>query len=287
MATVEGIAMLANFLIGLREGLEAALVVAILAAYLVKTGRTERLRWLWLGVGSAIGLSLAIGGGLTLTARSLSFTAQEAFGGFASILAVALVTWMVFWMRRVARGLRGELHAQTDRASGGPAMALVGFVAVGREGLETALFLWSSTKSAGNSGTALLGAVIGLLSAATAGWLFYRGALKLNISRFFRWSGAALVIIAAGVLAYGIHDLQEANILPGISSLAFDVSGTIPPSSWYAVLLKGTIGFTPVTTWLQLIIGWGLYLPAALIAYFWPSPASRTATTKVPEKVSA
>ncbi len=271
--------MLANFLIGLREGLEAALVVAILAAYLVKTNRTAQLRWLWTGVLGAIALSLAVGAALSLTARSLTFTAQEAFGGFASILAVALVTWMVFWMRRVARGLRGELHAQTDRAlaNGGPAMAVVGFVSVGREGLETALFLWSSTKTAGGTATPLLGAVAGLAAAATAGWLFYRGALRLNLSRFFRWSGAALIVVAAGVLAYGIHDLQEAGILPGLNSLAFDVSATVPPSSWYAVLLKGTIGFTPVTTWLQLICGWLVYLPLVLLAYFRPQTATVTA----------
>ncbi|MGL5829679.1 MAG: FTR1 family iron permease, partial [Angustibacter sp.] len=150
-----------------------------------------------------------------------------------------------------------------------------------------ALFLWSSTKSIGGSAPPILGAVIGLLCAVLAGWLFYRGALRLNISRFFRWSGAALIVIAAGVLAYGIHDLQEANILPGLNSLAFDVSATIAPSSWYAVLLKGTIGFTPVTTWLQLIIGWALYLPIALLAYFWPAPPRLVAVPSLPKQVSA
>jgi high-affinity iron transporter len=244
-------------LIGLREGLEAALVVAILMAYLVKSGRPGQRRWLWAGVAAAVLLSLGVGAALTYTSRTLTFTAQEAFGGFASLLAVALVTWMVFWMRRASRGLRGELHGQVDRALGsgvgGRAVAVVGFVAVGREGLETALFLWSATQAAGTTATPLLGAAAGLALAALAGWLFYRGALRLNLGVFFRWSGAALVVVAAGLLAYGVHDLQEAGVLPGLDVLAFDVSAAIPPESWYGVLLKGTVGFTPATTWLQAL----------------------------------
>jgi high-affinity iron transporter len=272
--------MLANLLIGLREGLEAALVVAILMAYLVKSGRQEQGRWLWLGVGAAVALSLGFGAALTYTSRTLTFTAQEAFGGFASLLAVALVTWMVFWMRRASRGLRGELHGQVDRALGagsgartaigGRAVAVVGFVAVGREGLETALFLWSATQAAGTTATPLLGAAAGLALAVLAGWLFYRGALRLNLSVFFRWSGAALVVVAAGVLAYGVHDLQEAGILPGLNRLAFDVSGAIPPQSWYGVLLKGTVGFTPATTLLQAV-AWLAYLPLVLVLFLRPA----------------
>jgi high-affinity iron transporter len=281
--------VIANFLIGLREGLEAALVVAILAAYVVRSGRPGQTRWLWLGVVGAIAASLSVGAALTFTSRSLSFSAKEAFGGFASLLAVALVTWMVFWMRRAARGLRGELHGRAEQALalGGRALAVVGFVAVGREGLETALFLWSATQATGTSAAPLLGACGGLACAALAGWLFYRGALRLNLGQFFRWSGVALVVVAAGVLAYGVHDLQEGGVLPGPDSLAFDVSGTIPPDSWYGVLLKGTVGFTPATTWLQAI-AWLAYLPTVLVAYFWPARTQLSvvpATPPTPQRV--
>lgn len=275
--------MIGNYLIGLREGLEAALVVAILAAYLVKAGRPDQRRWLAVGVVAAIAVSLLLGATLTFTSRSLSFTAQEAFGGFASILAVALVTWMVFWMRRTARGLRGELHGQAARAlaAGGGALAVVGFVAVGREGLETALFLWSATQASGTTLTPLLGATAGLACAAVAGWLFYRGALRLGLARFFRWTGAALIVVAAGVLAYGVHDLQEAGILPGPNTLAFDVTGAVPPDSWYASLLKGTIGFTPETTWAQLV-AWAAFLVPVLTAYLRPEPVPAAAPSAGP-----
>ncbi|MGL5857200.1 MAG: iron uptake transporter permease EfeU [Angustibacter sp.] len=273
--------MIANFLIGLREGLEAALVVAILAAYLVRTNRARQVRWLWAGVVSAIVASIGVGAVLTFTSRDMTFTQQEAFGGFASIVAVCLVTWMVFWMRRAARGIAQELRGRADRAlstggdrnAGGRALAVVGFVAVGREGLETALFLWSATRASGTTTAPLLGAALGLATATAIGWLFYRGALRLNLTRFFRWSGVALIIVAGGVLAYGVHDLQEATILPGLGQLAFDVSGAVPPDSWYGVLLKGTVGFTPVTTWLQAV-AWLAYVPVILALFLRPARAA-------------
>jgi high-affinity iron transporter len=266
--------VIGNFIIGLREGLEAAIVVGILAAYLVKAGRSEQRRWLAFGVLAAIGSSLSLGAALTFTSRSLSETAEETFGGVASILAVALVTWMVFWMRRTARELPGQLHGQAERAlsTGSAALALVGFVAVGREGLETALFLWSATQATGTTTASLLGALAGLVCAAAAGRLFYRGALRLDLARFFRWSGTALIVVAAGVLSYGVHELQEAEIAPGEHALAFDVTGAVPAGSWYAALLKGTIGFTPETSWAQLLV-WLAYLVPVLVAYLWPARA--------------
>jgi high-affinity iron transporter len=280
--------VIANLLIGLREGLEASLVVAILAAYLVRSGRSEQCRWLWVGVVGAIAASVLAGAVLTFTSQSLSFAGQEAFGGFASLVAVALVTWMVFWMRRVSRGLRGELQGRAERAlsAGGRGLAVVGFVAVGREGLETALFLWSATQVAGSSLAPLLGAAVGLGCAAGLGWLFYRGALRLNLARFFRWSGAALIVVAAGVLAYGVHDLQEASVLPGLDRLAFDVTTAVPPDSWYGSLLKGTIGFTAATTWLQAIV-WLAYLPPVLVIYLWPPRRPEVDSAPVGHAVSS
>jgi high-affinity iron transporter len=283
--------MLASYLIGLREGLEASLVVGILIAYLVKSDRRAQLPKIWAGVGAAVALSLGFGALLTFGSRTMDFKAQEAFGGFASLVAVGLVTWMVFWMRRTGRALRSTLHGQLDKAVATSALALVvvAFVSVGREGLETALFLWAAAEAASNQGAAnqyqpLIGAILGLTTAVVAGWLIYRGAVRLNLATFFRWSGLALIVVAAGVLSYGIHDLQEAEILPGLNTLAFDVSDTISPSSWLGVLLKGTVNFTPATTWLQLI-AWACYLVPTLVAYARPmrqQPVAPPAPAPVP-----
>ncbi|KNX36705.1 iron uptake transporter permease EfeU [Luteipulveratus halotolerans] len=257
--------MLANYLIGLREGLEASLVVVILVAYLVKSGRTELLARIWLGVAAAVAVSLAFGALLTYGPNGLTFKAQEALGGFLSIIAVAFVTWMIFWMARTARHLSAELKGAVDKAieAGRWSLVLVAILAVGREGLETALFLWSATSAAtrDNASTTdpLLGAALGLLTAVVLAFLFYKGALKLNLSKFFTWTGFMLVLVAAGVLSYGVHDLQEAGILPGLNTLAFDVSDTIKPDSLLGTLLKGTLNFSPATTVLEAI-AWVLYV---------------------------
>jgi len=258
----------ANYLIGLREGLEAALVVSILVAYLVKSDRRHLLPRIWAGVAMAVAVSLAFGALLTFGPRSLTFEAQEAIGGSLSILAVGFVTWMIFWMARAARGLGGELRGQIDAAAeaGRWSLAVVALLAVGREGLETALFLWAATK-AGTRETAgtltptwepLLGAALGILTAVVLGYLIYRGAIRINLSKFFTWTGAFLILVAAGVLAYGVHDLQEAGILPGLNNLAFDVSDAVDVNSWYGALLKGVFNFSPATTKLEAA-AWLLY----------------------------
>ncbi|TQK72177.1 iron uptake transporter permease EfeU [Nocardioides sp. SLBN-35] len=261
--------MLANFLIGLREGLEAALVVSILVAYLVKSERRELLPRIWAGVGIAVAVALAFGAALTFGPRGLTFEAQEAIGGTLSIVAVAFVTWMIFWMSTAARGLGSELRGQIDKAAEGGrwSLVVVAMLAVGREGLETALFLWAATQ-AGTRDTVgsvtptwepLVGAMLGILVAVALGYLIYRGAIRLNLTVFFTWTGAFLILVAGGVLAYGLHDLQEAGILPGLHNLAFDVSDAIPPSSWYGTLLKGVFNFSPATTWLEAT-AWVLYV---------------------------
>ena len=256
---------LGNYLIGLREGLEASLVVVILIAYLVKTDRRHLLPRIWLGAGVAVLVSLAFGAVLSYGPRRLTFEAQEAIGGTLSIVAVGFVTWMVFWMARHARGLSGELRGRIDTAAeaGRASLAVVALLAVGREGLETALFLWSATQAAtdssGSTTTPLLGALLGILTAVAMGFAFYKGVLKINLSRFFTWTGAILIVVAAGVLAYGVHDLQEAGILPGLYSLAFDVSDQVPPGSLVYTLLKGTLNFSPATTWFQAV-AWTAYV---------------------------
>ena len=268
--------MLANYLIGLREGLEAALVVSILVAYLVKSERRHLLTRIWVGVALAIGVSLVFGALLTYGPSGLTFEAQEAIGGTLSIIAVCFVTWMIFWMARAARAMSGELRGQVDKAAEGSrwSLVLVAVLAVGREGLETALFLWAATKAgtreAAGSATPtwepLLGAALGLATAVVIGYLLYRGAISINLSRFFTWTGYFLVLVAAGVLSYGVHDLQEAGILPGLDTIAFDVSDTIDPSTWYAVLLKGVFNFSPVTTVLEAVV-WVLYVVPTLLLF--------------------
>ena len=260
--------MFANYLIGLREGLEAALVVSILVAYLVKTDRRHLLPRIWLGVALAVAVSLAFGAALTFGPRGLTFEAQEMIGGCLSIIAVAFVTWMIFWMARAARSLSGELRGQIDVAAEGNrwSLVIVAVLAVGREGLETALFLWAATKAGTREsvGTVtptwepLLGAALGIATAVVLGYLIYRGAISINLSKFFTWTGAFLILVAAGVLAYGVHDLQEAGVLPGLNNLAFDVSDTIDLNSWYGTLLKGIFNFSPATTKLEAA-AWLLY----------------------------
>lgn len=276
--------MLATFLIGLREGLEAALVVGILVAYLRRLGRRDALPKLWAGVGLAIVLALGIGAVLTFGAYELTFTAQELIGGGLSLLAVAMVTWMIFWMQRAGRTMKATLEGGVDRAltAGGLwALVAIGFVSVAREGIETTLLLWSMVQSFGDAPTAILGALLGLAAAVLIGWLISRGAVTLDLRRFFAWTGGFLVIVAAGVLAYAFMDLQEAGALPGpftdaapIDAVtggvaigwiafpfgwAFDVSASIAPGGPLAAILQATVGFMPTMTWLQ-VVGWALYI---------------------------
>ncbi len=260
--------MLANYLIGLREGLEAALIVTILIAYIVKIERRDVLPRIWAGVALAVLLALGIGALLTYGTYGLSFEAQETIGGVLSIVATGLVTWMVFWMLRTARDLKGHLQSNIDRhlMGGGLGLVIVAFLAVGREGIETALFIWAAVKATGETTLPLVGASLGLLTAVALGGLIYAGMLKINLSTFFTWTGGILIVVAAGVLSYGVHDLQEAGILVGLNNLAFDVSAAIPPDSWYGTLLKGFFNFSPATTWLELGV-WIAYVAPTMTLF--------------------
>jgi high-affinity iron transporter len=278
-------ALLGNFLIGLREGLEAALVVSILVAFLVKSGRRERLGQVWLGVAAAVLLSVAFGFVLTYVAEDLlGFQQKELFEAITSILAVAFVTWMIFWMRRFARSLAKDLRGKLEEAIGMGTFAVVvmAFLAVAREGLETALLFYTAAQGATTSAGPLVGISLGALTSVVLGWFIYAGAIRINLSTFFRWTGLALILVAAGIFKYGVHDLQESGLVPGLTTYAFDLSGSYDGSTWYAALLSGMINFTPTPTVLETI-AWAAYAIPVLVIFLWPArstsaPVESTAT---------
>lgn len=272
--------MLSNALIGLREGLEAALVVSILVAFLVRTERRSALPWVWAGVAVAVVLSVLVGALLTFTSNSMSFEAQEAFGGGLSIVAVGFVTWMIFWMRRTARALSGELRGRLEQALriGSWAVVLMAFLAVGREGLETAVFFWAAAQAAGSTSAPLAGFLVGIAVAVALAYLTYRGAVRINLARFFTVTGVLLIFVAAGILAYGLHDLQEAAILPGLNTLAFDISAQVPADSWYGTVLKGIFNLSPRTSVLEATV-WVLYVGVVLTLFLLPGRTRASAPT--------
>ena len=256
--------MVPNLLIGLREGLEGVLVVSVLVAYLVKSGRRRQLPLVWLGTAAAAGVSLGLGAVLTFGPQGLPDGAEEAIAGSLSVVAVGLVTWMIFWMAKASRTIATDLRTQVEASGDRPwSLVLIAALAVGREGLETALFLWAATRSAVRVGTPtsepLVGALIGIAIAIALGYAIYAGAIRINLSTFFAVTGGALIVVAAGVLASGVHDLQEASILPGASTLAFDVSSTISPEGVVGSLLKGILNFSPEATVLQVVV-WSVYV---------------------------
>ena len=273
---------LPNLLIGLREGLEAGLVVSILLAAVHKreeageqgAGRPVRTTPIWIGVAAAIVLALSFGAVLTFYRSVLSSTGQEALGGALSVVAVALVTAMIFWMRRTARNLAGELREQVDQAMriSAAALALTAFVAVGREGTETALFLWTAAQASGQTVAPLIGAGIGILAAVIVCVLLYRRAVKIRLDKFFGRTAIALIVVAGGVLAYGLGDLQEAGILPGHLWVAFNLTGHIDPTSWWMSIITGVTELAPSMTWLQ-VVAYICYLGVVLPMFIWGKPA--------------
>ena len=263
---------LANFLIALREGVEAALIVGVVAAYLVKVGRRNLLPKVWFGVIIAAALPFSLGAIMTWGPYTLSVQAQEILGGTLSLVAVAMVTWMILWMssnsRQFARKLREDTAAQL--ASGSEwGVVWIAFIAVAREGIETALFVWATIKSSAENAIAApaLGVVTGLVVAVVIGWLIYSGAARINLSIFFNITGLLLIFVAAGIVSYGIGDLQEASVIPGWGTPVYDITAYLDgsvyswltTSSWWWTLLEAMFIVKAAPTHLQLI-GWVLYI---------------------------
>ncbi len=263
-----------NLLIGLREGLEAGLVVSILLAAVHRSGPTSAdggrvsSAPVWLGVLGAVMVAGSFAAVLTFSTSVLSSRAQEAVGGVLSVLAVGLVTGMVFWMRRAAATLSAHLRGEVERAAavGAGALTLTAFLAVGREGLETTLFLWAAVKASGSTAAPLAGAGVGLAAAVVVCWLLYRQAVRINLGVFFRRTALALIVIAAGVLAYGLGDLQEAGWLAGRQWIAFDLTAHVDPNTWWMAIITGATEWAPKMTVLQ-VVAWLVYLGIVIPAF--------------------
>ncbi len=265
----------ASFLITLREGIEAALIVSIILAYLNTIGRRDRHRAVWGGVGAAAGVSLVAGVIVFLSAGSLSEGAEQVFEGLVAFAAVGVLTWMIFWMRRQARFLKGSLQEKVSLAleSGSTlALAALAFFVVAREGLETVLFLFATVDAAtvGSPALALTGAVLGLATAFVLGFLLYKGGIRLNLRTFFKVTGALVLLVAAGLLANGIHELQEAGWIAGESAKAFDLSGVLSDQGTAGSLLKAMFGYNADPSVLEFF-AWLGYLLVTGFLFFRPS----------------
>jgi high-affinity iron transporter len=270
-----------GLLTGLREGVEAALIVSIILAYLAKTGNQRYFGRIWLGAGAAIALSVVVGLFLFVTIGGFEEPAEQIFEGFAMLVAAAVVTWMLFWMRRTAANIKGQLQAGVDRAlmEGGIfGLAILAFTAVIREGIETALFLMGQATAAGSQATStLVGAIIGLAIAVAIGYGLYRGARVINLRTFFTWTGIALIFIAAGLLSHGIHEFIEAGWINVGTATAFDISAILPHEATpengalgvIGSILRALVGYTSTPEWVTFL-AWLAYVVIVLFLYTRP-----------------
>ena len=279
-----------GLLTGLREGVEAALIVSIVLAYLVKTGHGASAGRVWLGTGLAVGLSLVIGIILFNTVGAFEEPYEQIFEGTMMFVAAGVVTWMLFWMRRQAASVKGELHAAVDRAVASGAswgLALLAFTAVIREGLETSLFLVGQATSASTGAVwILLGALVGLMIAVLIGFGFYQGSRRLNLASFFRWTGIALVFIAAGLLSHGIHEFVEIGALGSgpWTATAYDISGVLPHGEGVGAFLRAIFGYS-ASPEVVTLVAHVAYVVTVLALYLRPvgrptPPASSAATAR-------
>lgn len=270
--------MLAPFLIMLREGLEAALIVGIIAGYLRQTGRGHWLPAVWIGIFLAVALSLFTGAAIQLLSTGFPQKAQELFEALIGLLAVAVLVGMVFWMRRVARSIRTELHASVDAALAGRdgaawALIFMVFLATAREGLESVFFLLAIFQQS-PSAAAPVGALLGLLVAVAAGWAIYAGALRLDLRRFFRWTGVFILFVAAGLLAGSLRALHEAGLWNSLQQVVFDLGRVLPESSPFGTVLSGLLGYREAPTLGEVIV-YIVFLAITVPLFLRPQPAAR------------
>jgi high-affinity iron transporter len=265
--------MLATFVIGLREGLEAALIVGIVAAFLKQRGGTHALRWVWVGVIAALAICLTVGIILQVISADLPQRQQEGLETVIGAVAVGMVTYMVVWMRRHSRDLKGQLEGVAGTAlAQGSARALIAmaFLAVLREGLETAVFLLAAFNASGNGLTAGLGALLGVVVAVILGYGIYRGGVRINLSKFFRATGLVLVLVAAGLVMTALHTAHEAGWIVSFGQdRLFDISGVVRNGSVQASLITGVLGIQAQPTEIE-VIGWLVYLIPVGLYIGWP-----------------
>lgn len=267
--------MLPTLVIGLREGLEASLIIGIIAAFLGQRHRPDALRMVWLGAGVAVLLCLGIGIGLQVISQDLPHQAQEGLETIIGVLAVCMVTYMIVWMNRHARGMKGELEGAAERAlhSGSVrALVLMAFLAVLREGFETAVFLLATFQASNNGALGAAGAVLGILIAAAVGYGIYRGGVRLNLSRFFRITGAVLVIVAAGLVMSALHSANEAGWLLVGGQPAVDLSWLVQRGTLLNSLFGGVLGLQARPTVMETA-GWLIYAVPMVLYVIWPRPS--------------
>ncbi len=270
---------MAAFLVMLREGVEAAIIVALLLVYLQRIDRRSDARWVWGGTVAAALVSVAVGIVLWNTVGALEGFAEEATEGVIAFLAAGLLTWMIFWMGQRARSMGSRLHGQVDAAlaaGGATALAMIAFVAVLREGIESALFIISTTVGSDASAWQLVGGLLGLLVAVAIGMGFYYGSSTIDLRAFFRLTGVLIVLFAAGLVSKGVHEFQEAGLLPMINEHVWDLGLFDPAESTIGAFLGSLFGWTPRPS-LLMVIAYAAYLIPILVAYLrmTTAPASR------------
>ena len=259
-------------LITLREGLEISLLVVIVLAFLREARREDLFRPVWYGVGVAAVGSVAVGAVLFGVGTGLSGRAEEVFEGVAMFVAAAVLTWMIIWMKGQARHMRRDIEMRVERAiarGSGLALASLAFVIVIREGLETALFLFSASKAATPASTTI-GGLLGLFIALSIGRAVYQGSRRINIKTFFSVTGVLLIFFAAGLLAHGIHEFQEAGLLTLLGSQAWDMNGVLSENGTAGSLLKGILGYNGNPSLLEVVV-YPIYLVAALAFFLKPT----------------
>ncbi len=264
--------MIPTFVITLREGVEASLIVGIIAAFLVKEGRQDALRQMWVGVGIAIALCTAVALILNAIGQQLPQRQQEGLETVVGLIAVSAVTYMIVWMRRHARSIKAALEGEAASAlATGSTIALVAmaFLAVLREGFETSVFLLAAFQDATDTTAAGAGAVLGLVAAVAIGVGLYRGGVRINLTRFFRITGLVLVSVAAGLLATAARTAHEAGWINALQSQAIDLSWLIQPGTISGSLLTGMLGLQPNPTVIEALV-YVLYAVPMALYVLWP-----------------